>query len=165
MADPQTTEQSIQEQPGTTNIFHVGESNQQSALNATQDMGSLLERLLSVSYLPDEIKQQWVFLCSDDVVLTYLTDRDIAWLMNSYDILELETISALAGHNYNKQMVRELKQLKMIAFAKIKRAYLGKEREAQTKQTTVMQEQRMPEQPVHSQGFWNQAKRAIFGGL
>lgn len=135
----------------------------QNTPNTITDMGSLLSRLLNVEYIPQDIRDEWWMLCSDDIVLSCNSESDIRWFQNQFDLLELRTIRSLAGHNYDLQVARRINQIKMIFFARLNRSKNGFEREKQTEQKLTSVNEQRPDY-VHSTGFLSQAKRALFGG-
>lgn len=135
----------------------------QNTPNTVTDMGSLLSRLLSVDYIPQHLRDEWLIICSDDIVLSCHSDGDIKWLQNQFDLLELRTIRALPGHEYNLDVVRKITQVKMIFFARLNRSKNGFEREKETEQKVTNVNEQRPDY-VHSTGFLSQVKRAISGG-
>ena len=122
-------------------------------ISTTVDMGSLLKQLLDNSYLSQNewIKNQWLVLFSQDVILANNTQQDIFWQMNQFDILRLRTLKLLPGHEYSGEISALITNLRMIFQAKLRRSINGFEREAETKQTI---ENKEPAQdPMHSSGY------------
>ena len=130
----------------------------------TADMGALLRQLLNNDSIPDEIKDDWWLLCSDDIVLSFHDKSDIYWLMNQFDLLELRTIRQLTGHKYDLKVVRQINMIKMVFFAKLNRSKDGGERKAQTTQisSNIITENRPQNTP--GSGWGAGIKRALFGG-
>jgi len=133
-------------------------SNQQAV-----DMGALLKQLLNNDYIPKNLKEDWWFLTSDDIILSFHDKQDITWLMNQFDLLELRTIRSLEGHKYNLDVVRQINQCKIVFFAKLNRSKDGGERKAQISQITndiVTQEKPHAE----GTGFFSSVKSLFKGG-
>ncbi len=139
------------------------EGQPQQQQNNVVDMSALLNRLLSNDYIPANIKDEWWFLTSDDIILSFHDKQDIAWLMNQFDLLELRTIRSLVGHEYNLNVVKNINMVKIVFFAKLNRSKDGGERKAQISQiSSEIVTQGKPE--TSGTGFFAQAKRLLSGG-
>ncbi len=132
--------------------------------NTVQDMGALLDKLLQDSYIPPDIRTQYWIVCSNSLKLTCLSQTDILWLMNQWDLLELRTIRALKGHKYDTEFVKLMGMLKQEYFANLNRAKEGFERKTQATQIYSQITTEGRADPVHSTGFFAQVKRLITGG-
>jgi hypothetical protein len=130
----------------------------------TYDMGSLLNRLLSTEYIPEDIKQDWFILCSDDIILSFHNQNDIKWIMNEFSILEDATVSALSGHEYSTDIERQLRMIRIVFFSRLNRSKDGGERKAQVTQIHMDVAQDQKPDPMQQTSWWSQAKRFVTGG-
>lgn len=130
----------------------------------TLDMGMLLDKLLSNDYISEPIRIQYWSLFSNSLKLSNLSNQDILWLINQYDLLELRIIRSLRGHDYDINFVTLMTMLKQEYYANLNRAKNGFERQTQATQIySTMTDQNKGNDPVHSTGFLAQIKRFIGG--
>ncbi len=131
------------------------------------NMEALLSRLLNNEYIPEEIKDEWWLLLSDDVTLTNFDDKAIAWQMNKFDLLHLRTIASLHGHAYNKQVVKLINALEMIYHAKLNRARNGFTANNLVKQISeqyLMDRTASSQVQNQNQGLWGHIKGLVGRG-
>lgn len=135
----------------------------QAPQNTVQDMGALLDKLLQSGYIPEDIRDEYWIVCSNSLKLSCLSQTDIQWLMNQFDLMELRTIRNLKGHKYDTQFAKFMGMLKQEYFANLNRAKEGFERKTQATQiySQITTEGRMD--PIHSTGFFAQVKRFLGG--
>ena len=135
----------------------------QAPQNTVQDMGALLDKLLQSGYIPEDIRDEYWIVCSNSLKLSCLSQTDIQWLMNQFDLMELRTIRNLKGHKYDTQFAKFMGMLKQEYFATLNRAKEGFERKTQATQiySQITTEGRMD--PIHSTGFFAQVKRFLGG--
>jgi hypothetical protein len=131
--------------------------------NTTMDMGALLDKLLTSGYMPEHIRNEYWVVCSNSLKLSNLSQVDIYWLMNQFDLLELRTIRSLRGHAYNTDFVRFMGMLKQEYFANLNRAKDGFERKTQATQIYSQITTEGRQDPIHSTGFFAQVKRFLGG--
>jgi hypothetical protein len=117
------------------------------------DMGNLLNRLLSNDKIDQATRDDFWGVFDDAVVLSNLSERDIKWLMNQYDLLELRHIKRLKGHEYDGDIAKLFTQLRMAYFSRLNRAKGGFERAKQVEQITSNITQAPGSDTVRSAGY------------
>src|SRR3989337_1338117 len=117
------------------------------------DMGNLLNRLLSNDKIDQATREDFWGVFDDALVLSNLSERDIKWLMNQYDLLELRHIKRLKGHKYDGDIAKLFTQLRMAYFSRLNRAKGGFEREKQVEQITSNITQAPGNDTVRSAGY------------
>lgn len=132
--------------------------------NTVQDMGALLDKLLQSGYIPEKVRNEYWIVCSNSLKLTNLSQNDIYWLMNQFDLLELRTIRNLKGHKYDTNFAKFMGMLKQEYFANLNRAKEGFERKTQATQIYSQITTEGRADPIHSTGFFAQLKRLVTGG-
>ena len=135
----------------------------QAPQNTVQDMGALLDKLLQSGYIPEAIRDEYWIVCSNSLKLSNLSQTDIYWLMNQFDLMELRTIRNLKGHKYDTQFAKFMGMLKQEYFANLNRAKEGFERKTQATQIYSQITTEGRADPIHSTGFFAQVKRFLGG--
>lgn len=128
------------------------------------DLSGLLDRLLTNDHIPESIRDEYWVLFSNTTKLANLSDEDIKWLMNQFDLLEIRTIRSLPGHEYDITFAGLMTALKMEYYSNLNRAKNGFERENQVKQISMQYASPMPQDSVHSTGYLAQFKKLINWG-
>lgn len=124
---------------------------------------AVISRILNREYIPQDVTDKhWVML-SDRLVLSNLDEVGIKWLMNQYDILELDEVSSL-GHDFNDEKAKELDQKKIDFFAMLMGAKGGFTANNLVKQINVQEVRDLTQAPHQQGGFWNNVKGLIRGG-
>lgn len=135
----------------------------QSTVNVV-NMEALLSRLLNTEYIPPEVQDEWWVLCSDDISLTNFDEKQIQYMMNQFDLLELRTIRSLPGHKYDKNVVKLINAIRMVYYAKLHRAkngFTANNLVKQISEQSVVQRQGLIESRG---GLWNHIKGLVGRG-
>lgn len=138
------------------------EYNQQNQTTIA-DMGALLDKLISQSNIPESIRGMYWGVFDANTILSNLSEKEIQWMMNEYELFELRVIRKLKGHEYNADVALEMTQIKKVYFAILHRAKDGFERKTQATQIYSQITTEGRADPVHSTGFLAQFKRLIGG--
>jgi len=102
----------------------LDESNvgQEFFLKKKDDLAKSIQAIFDWSLISDEVKKEFWNVFLKDTALNFLTEKDINFLLNDFELQKLYLMSKLKYSEYDENIAFFMQQLRNFFFLQIKRA-------------------------------------------